>query len=87
MSTQSGNWDIYVIEVEGGTPQSVTTFPGNDGLPTWSPDGTALAYVSDAGGNWGIFTVELDGSAPQRIADWDGKNRSDWLIAQIGWTR
>jgi Tol biopolymer transport system component len=87
MSTQSGNWDVYIVDVPGGEPQPVTAFTGNDGLPTWAPDGSALAYVSDGGGTWGIYTVGLDGSAPTRVADWDGANRADWLTAQIGWIR
>ena len=87
MSTQNGNWDIFVVSATDGTPRQITTTSGNDGLPTWSPDGTQLAYVSDAGGSWAIFTTNLDGSNVTRLADWDGAGRADWLQSQIWWGR
>ncbi len=65
-SDRSGNWDILLLNVgasevnEGLFP--VTTDPGNDTDPFWSPDGSALAFQSDRGGNWDIFTINRDGS-------------------------
>lgn len=85
MSTQGGNWDVYVVSSSGGQPRRITTTPGNDGLPIWSPDGTQLAYVSDSGGRWGIFITGLSGGNPTRVTDWDGARRADWLQSQIWW--
>ncbi len=87
MSTQNGNWDIYVVSVSGGQPTQVTTAPGNDGLPVWSPDGTQLAFVSDAGGSWAIHTVSAGGGKPAKVVDWSNTRREDWLMDQIGWGR
>lgn len=86
MSTRSGNWDIFTVGTGGGdTPRQVTTSPGNDGLPAWSPDGSQIAYVSDTGGRWGIYRIDAQGGAPVRITDWDGLKQEDWLMAQIWW--
>jgi Tol biopolymer transport system component len=86
MSTRNGNWDIYVVNTEGSAPRRITTASGQDGLPVWSPDGTQLAYVSDADGSWAIYTVAVDGGKPFKLTEWDG-NRPDWLLAQIWWAR
>ena len=85
MSTQGGNWDIYTVSVDGGKPKQVTRSPGNDGLPSWSPDASQLAFVSDAGGDWAIYTTSLSGGNLNKVTEWDGRNRPDWLMAQIWW--
>jgi len=43
-----GNPDIWVMDLERGTQVRVTTAPEPDMLPTWSPDGNRLAYVTGA---------------------------------------
>jgi len=87
MSTQNGNWDIYIVSVSGGTPRQLTTNASNDGLPAWSPDGTKIAYVSDSGGSWAINVIDVSGGAPLKVTSWDGNKRPDWLMAQISWGR
>lgn len=87
MSTQNGNWDIFVVSTSGGAPVPVATSPGNDGLPAWSPDGSQLAFVSDMGGSWAIYVIDLAGGKLRKVTDWDGVNRADWLTAQISWGR
>jgi dipeptidyl aminopeptidase/acylaminoacyl peptidase len=41
------NSDIFVIEPRAGAkPRAVTTSPGSDGSPVFSPDGTSIAYLT-----------------------------------------
>lgn len=87
MSTQSGSWDIYVVNLDGGTPRRLTTTSSNDGLPVWSPDGSKIAYVSDNGGRWGIYVVGTGGGEPRQVTGWDGNQRENWLLSQIEWAR
>ena len=48
--------DIYTINVDGSHERKLTDTPGLDGLPTWSPDGQRIAFVSDRdSGNWEIY--------------------------------
>jgi Tol biopolymer transport system component len=37
--------DIYTIPVEGGEPEKLTTSPGQDRFPCWSPDGMSIAFI------------------------------------------
>lgn len=41
------NSDIFVVEAkEGAAPRAVTTSPGTDASPAWSPDGKEIVYVA-----------------------------------------
>jgi dipeptidyl aminopeptidase/acylaminoacyl peptidase len=42
----STNFDIYAVPLEGGEPRKITTSPGADGAPLYSPDGKYLAFRS-----------------------------------------
>ena len=45
----NANTDIWVLEADADTtvqPTRVTTNPGQDGSPTWSPDGRWIAYTT-----------------------------------------
>ena len=62
MSQREENWDIYIINIDGSGLQRLTNDPANDGLPTWSPDGRSIAFVSDRGGAWAIWVMNADGT-------------------------
>jgi dipeptidyl aminopeptidase/acylaminoacyl peptidase len=44
----STNSDIYVVPIEGGDLRKITTGPGADDNPVYSPDGKMLAFHSQA---------------------------------------
>ena len=86
MSSRSGNWQIYVVDESGGTPRQLTSMEGNNGLPTWSPDGEYIAFVSDRSGTWGVYIAPAAGGPATRVADW-GQDHPDWLMERITWMR
>ncbi len=49
----------------------VTSRPGLEDEPTWSPDGKFLAYTSDDRGNFDIIVQPLTGGQPIRVVDSD----------------
>jgi dipeptidyl aminopeptidase/acylaminoacyl peptidase len=42
----STNSDLYAVSIEGGAPRKITTNPGADSSPHYSPDGKYLAWRS-----------------------------------------
>src|SRR5882757_669452 len=44
MEAVSTNGDLFIVPVEGGEAKRITTQPGFDGNPVYSPDGKYIAY-------------------------------------------
>ncbi len=44
----STNNDIFIVPLAGGTPKKISTSPGNDNTPVYSPDGNHIAWRSMA---------------------------------------
>jgi eukaryotic-like serine/threonine-protein kinase len=47
----------------------LTTLPGLEYSPTWSPDGRSIAYVSDAAGNLDIYVQQTGSGQAIRVTD------------------
>lgn len=73
MSNVGGNWDIWTVSRDGGSPQRMTDDVGNDGLPIYSPDGSKIAFVSQRDGQWGMWTIGLDGENETKLFDIGGE--------------
>jgi Tol biopolymer transport system component len=75
----SGDWKIYVVSADGGSPEQVTP---DEGLldPTWSPDGNFLAYSSDdfMGLNSAVHLVDLRTHHVSTVAGSEGLFSPRW---------
>jgi serine/threonine-protein kinase len=47
--TEAGSLDIWVYELEHGGWTRLTSSPGIEGFPVWTPDGSHIAFVNGAG--------------------------------------
>ena len=56
-----GNWDIYLIDIDGQNLKRLTTNRADDRYPAWSPDGTELAFSSDRSGRSQIYVMNMIG--------------------------
>jgi Tol biopolymer transport system component len=96
MSQRDGNWEVYVVNLDGSGLTRLTRDPANDGLPAWSPNGRYLAFVSDRDGSWAVWAIRPDGSGQRRLFDvggpLDGQVRGSaphethgWVEERISW--
>ena len=59
----NGEYDVWILDLERGTVDRLTTDEGRDSEPIWSPDSTRIAYHSGGQpGGPGIFIRRADGS-------------------------
>ena len=56
-------------------PRQITSAPGWEAEPAISPDGTLVAYSSNAAGNADIWVVDPEGGEPLRLTDEPAENR------------
>jgi len=61
------NLDIWVQQLAGGEPHQITKNPSDDREPSFSPDGSKIAFRSEREGG-GIYVVSTFGGAERKIA-------------------
>lgn len=70
------DYDIFVVDLDGGGLRRLTNWPGEEGWPAWSPDGASIAFAAthdDRGQFHGggpyldIYVMRTDGSAKRRV--------------------
>jgi TolB protein len=64
----SGNeFDPFRARVEVVSQTQLTSNPGNDLEPAWSPDGAQIAFTSDGDGDFDIYVMNADGSGTVNV--------------------
>jgi Tol biopolymer transport system component len=57
------NGALYIMDEDGSNPHQLTDMEGSEYLPSWSPDGTKIAFISQPSGNEQIiYSINADGS-------------------------
>ena len=82
-SDQDGDLEIYTIDPTGGTPFQVTNNTTSDGAPSYSPDGTKIAYLGVDDSNpfqSEIFTISATGGTPVQLTHSSADGRRRWSI-------
>ncbi|MFQ6043052.1 MAG: gliding motility-associated C-terminal domain-containing protein, partial [Candidatus Poribacteria bacterium] len=46
-SNRHGNWDIFLINIDGSQEEQLTNSVANEIKPKWSPDGKRMLFISD----------------------------------------
>jgi Tol biopolymer transport system component len=58
---------VEVIDRAGGPPKVLNTGSNWSLVPSWSPDGSRVAFTSDADGNYEIYTMRPDGTDVRQL--------------------
>jgi TolB protein len=72
------NWDIYVMDTDGGNIARLTTDPATDGFPDWSREGTRIAFRRIVSGTSQIFVMNADGTGLVQLTTGPGGSTPAW---------
>ncbi len=59
--------DLYTVSASGGTARRLTSHPGFEMFPRFSPDGSQIAFTGQYDGNTEVFVVPSSGGEPKRL--------------------
>jgi Tol biopolymer transport system component len=65
----SGNLEIYTMNSDGSDQTRITDNPAQDSAPTWTSDGSKIAFLSDRDGNNEIYSMNADGTNVIRLTN------------------
>lgn len=72
--------DVFTMNPDGSGVVKLTNSKGYSGTPSWSPDGTKIAFDSDLGQHpqkQGIYVMDADGSNVRRVTTLPEKKEYD----------
>jgi Tol biopolymer transport system component len=68
----SGDFEIFVMDSDGGDVRQLTFNGAEDSWPRWSPNGRWVAFHSNVDGNFEIYLIRPDGTDLTRVTDYAG---------------
>jgi len=80
-ATSPSESTLWVVNLTRGGLQSLSTGPGRNDSPVWSPDSKHVTFASDRDGPQQVFVKTVDDGAPERAvtsSDVLFKNPSGW---------
>ena len=70
---KNGVIDIFTINPEGGEPVQLTENQGSNEAPTWSPDGSLIAFSSTREGKSRLYVMTAYGTDQRRLLSLPGE--------------
>lgn len=59
--------DLWAVPRAGGDARRLTTDPGREMAPVFSPDGGRIAFTGEYDGNVDVFVMPAEGGVPERL--------------------
>lgn len=71
--------DIWVVPKEGGTAYKLSSPPGVESFPKFSPDERSIAFTGNYDGNQDVYVIGVNGGVPNRLTFHGSTDRVvDW---------
>jgi tricorn protease len=67
--------DLWIVSRSGGQARRLTSTPGVEIDPYFSPDGTQIAFTATVAGNTDVYVVSTTGGDPKRLTYHPGVDR------------
>jgi Tol biopolymer transport system component len=74
----SGNEDIWVMNADGSDQHRLTSNPGRDIYPSWSPDGKEIVFVTGRLAGANLWLMNADGSDQRPLTDIGKDTEPSW---------
>ena len=96
-SARDGNFDLYLMDRDGGNVRRLTATPARENFPVFSPDGGSIAFSSDRDGpidalghkTFDNYLLELNANgtpgATRRLTDHPGQDAHPWFSPDGEW--
>ncbi len=59
--------DLWLVAGDGGVARRITTNPGLELFPKFSPDGKWIAFTGQYDGNFNVYVIPSDGGQPKQL--------------------
>src|SRR3972149_5497228 len=59
--------DLWTVAASGGTATRLTTHPGLELFPKFSPDGTSIAFTGQYEGDEQVYVIPTKGGPPRQL--------------------
>jgi tricorn protease len=64
--------DLWLASTSGGVARRITSHPGRELFPKFSPDGKWIAFTGQYDGNFNVYVIPSDGGQPKQLTFYQG---------------
>jgi len=64
--------DLWLASTNGGIARRITTHPGRELFPKFSPDGKWIAFTGQYDGNFNVYVMPAEGGQPKQLTYYQG---------------
>jgi len=68
--------DLWLASSDGGVARQITSHPGRELFPKFSPDGKWIAFTAQYDGNFNVYVMPSDGGQPKQLTFYQGSATS-----------
>lgn len=81
LAANKGNYDIWIVDLKDHASRKLSADSSNETSARWSPDGSRIFFLSDAGGTSQLWSIAPDGSSKRQESHLDNDINSFGIAA------